>query len=146
MRDGEASVNHELTLLSKIFNLAIDYKVTDTNPCTKVRKYRLDDKRYRYLLPEEEPALMAALSGPRAHLKVLVQVALGTGMRLGEQLRLCWDKVDFTRGILIVTRTKNGRDREIPMNPEVLESLLALRESIKGTRICICESAYRHSH
>ena len=39
-----ASVNHELTLLSKIFSLAIDYKVTDTNPCTKVRKYRLDNK------------------------------------------------------------------------------------------------------
>ena len=44
-----ASVNHELTLLSKIFNLAIDYKVTDTNPCTKVKKYKLDNKRYRYL-------------------------------------------------------------------------------------------------
>ncbi len=127
-----ASVNHELTLLSKAFSLAIDYKVTDTNPCTKVRKYRLDNKRYRYLLPEEEPALMAALRGPRAHQKALVQVALGTGMRLGEQLRLCWDKVDFSRRVLVVTRTKNGKDREIPMNPEVLESLLALRESSKA--------------
>ena len=30
-----ASVNFELNLLVKIFNLAIDYKVTDTNPCMK---------------------------------------------------------------------------------------------------------------
>jgi integrase len=72
----------------------------------------LDNKRYRCLMTEEEPALMVALEGPRAHLKPLVRVALGTGMRLGEQLRLCWERVDFARGILIVTKTKSGMDRE----------------------------------
>ncbi len=127
-----ASVNHELTLLSKIFNLAIDYKVTDTNPCAKVKNYKLDNKRYRYLLPEEEPRLMAALSGPRAHLKPLVIVAIGTGMRQGEQLRLTWDRVDFSRRVLILTKTKSGKDREIPMNPEVLKTLFALRSRSKG--------------
>jgi integrase len=127
-----ASVNHELTLLSKIFNLAIDYKVTDTNPCTKVKKYTLDNKRYRYLLPEEEPALMDALSGLRAHLKPLVTIALGTGMRLGEQLRLTWDRVDFSRRVLIVTKTKSGKDREIPMNPEVMKTLFALQSRSSG--------------
>ncbi|MGH9971968.1 MAG: tyrosine-type recombinase/integrase [Pyrinomonadaceae bacterium] len=127
-----ASVNHELTLLSKIFNLAIDYKVTDTNPCTKVKKYKLDNQRYRYLLPEEEPRLMAALSGPRAHLKPLVTVAIGTGMRQGEQLRLTWDRVDFSRRVLILTKTKSGKDREIPMNPEVVKTLFALRSRSKG--------------
>jgi integrase len=127
-----ASVNHELTLLSKIFNLAIDYKVTDTNPCTKVKKYKLDNKRYRYLLPEEEPRLMAALSGPRAHLKPLVIVALGTGMRQGEQLRLTWDRVDFSRRVLVLTKTKSGKDREVPMNPEVVKTLFALRSRSKG--------------
>jgi integrase len=122
-----ASVNQELTLLSKIFNLAIDYRVTDVNPCKKVRPYRLDNKRYRYLLPEEEPTLMSALEGPRAHLKLLVKVALGTGMRLGEQLNLCWEHVDFTRGVVIVTNTKSGKDREVPMNPDVLDALVSLR-------------------
>jgi integrase len=126
-----ASVNLELNLLSKIFNLAIDYKVTDTNPCMKVKRYRLDNKRYRYLLPEEEPRLMAALCGPRAHLKPLVIVAIGTGMRQGEQLRLTWDRVDFSRRVLILTKTKT-RDREVPMNPEVFESLTALREESTG--------------
>jgi integrase len=127
-----ASVNHELTLLSKIFNLAIDYKVTDTNPCTKVKKYQLDNKRYRYLLPEEEPRLMAALSGPRAHLKPLVIVALGTGMRQSEQLRLTWDRVDFSRRVLVLTKTKSGKDREVPMNPAVLKTLFALRSCANG--------------
>ena len=127
-----ASVNHELNVLSKIFNLATDYGVTDTNPCRKVKKYPLDNKRYRYLLPEEEPALMAALSGRRAHLKPMVKIAIGTGMRQGEQLSLTWDRVDFSRGVLIVTKTKSGKDREIPMNPEVFEILRAMREKSTG--------------
>ena len=72
----------------------------------------LDNKRYRYLLPEEEPRLMAALTGPRAHLKPMVTVALGTGMRLGEQLRLTWDRVDFSRRVLVVTKTKSEGSRD----------------------------------
>ena len=64
-----ASVNRELELLSKIFNLAIDYGVADFNPCSKVRKLRLNNKRVRYLLDEEETKLLSALTGPRAHLR-----------------------------------------------------------------------------
>lgn len=64
-----ATVNREFDVLSKIFSLAIDSKKTDTNPCFKVKKLRVSNQRYRYLLPEEEPHLMAALDGPRAHLK-----------------------------------------------------------------------------
>ena len=98
----------------------------------KVKKYTLDNKRYRYLMPEEEPALMAALEGPRAHLKPMVKIALGTGMRLSEQLHLCWERVDLSRGVLILTKTKTGKDREIPMNPEVFEILSALRTQSTG--------------
>lgn len=138
-----ASVNHELTLLSKIFNLAIDYKVTDTNPCKKVKKYKLDNKRYRYLLPEEEPRLMAALSGPRAHLKPLVIVAIGTGMRRGELLSLRWANVDFSRGLIHVMnsrreQTKSGHSRSIPMNRISRTELLAcFTPSIRSYRVCI---------
>jgi integrase len=53
-------------------------------------------------------------------------------MRLGELLRLCWDRVDFSLGVLIVTKTKSGNDREIPMKPEVFEALLVLRESLNA--------------
>jgi hypothetical protein len=33
-------------------------------------------------------------------------VALRTGMRLGEQLRFTWDRVDFSRRVLVVTHDK----------------------------------------
>jgi hypothetical protein len=83
-----AAVNRELTLLSLAFSLAVKYDRAESNPCNKVDLFTLDNLRYRYLLPEEEPRLMAQLNGPRAHLKPAVTVALGTGTRMSEQLQM----------------------------------------------------------
>ncbi|MDQ3649917.1 MAG: site-specific integrase [Acidobacteriota bacterium] len=127
-----ATVNRELVVLSKIINLAIDYKKADFNPCSKVKKFRLDNRRFRYLLPEEEPALMNVLTGPRAHLKPIVAVALGTGMRRGEQLSLRRNQVDFSRNIVMARKTKSGKDRDIPMNSEVRNILFELCKGKTG--------------
>ena len=66
---------------------------------------------------------MAHLSGPRAHLQPAVIIALGTGMRMGEQLRMKRHQVDFLRNIVTARDTKNGRPRDIPMNDDVREAL-----------------------
>ena len=121
-----ATVNRELNLLSSAFSLAVLYDKAEFNPCSKVDLFPLDNLRYRYLLPEEEPRLMAELSGPRAHLRPAVIVALGTGMRLGEQLSMKRSQVDFLRSIVTARKTKNGRPRNIPMNDEVRETLAEL--------------------
>jgi integrase len=119
-----ASVNRELELLSRIFNLAIDYGVAETNPCSKVRKLRLNNKRIRYLSDEEEPLLFAALTGQRVHLRPMVITAIGTGMRRGDQLNLRWEKVDFQRNVIYVPNSKTDRDYTVPMNQDVRNELL----------------------
>jgi integrase len=121
-----ATVNRELTLLSSAYSLAVKYDKAESNPCSKVDLFTLDNLRYRYLLPEEEPRLMEHLSGPRAHLKHAAVVALGTGMRMGEQLRMKRHQVDFLRNIITARDTKNGRPRDIPMNDDVREALAEL--------------------
>jgi integrase len=121
-----ATVNRELTLLSSAFTLAVKYDKAESNPCNKVDQFTLDNLRYRYLLPEEEPKLISQLDGPRAHLKSAVIIALCTGMRMGEQLRMKRQQVDFLRNIVTARDTKNGRPRDIPMNDEVREALAEL--------------------
>src|SRR5262249_3346883 len=49
-----ASVNRELELLSRIFSLAVRWGLAEFNPCSRVSKFKLQNQRYRYLLPEEE--------------------------------------------------------------------------------------------
>jgi len=46
---------------------------------------------------------------------VLVEVALNTGLRRGEQFALRWEHVDFTTGVLTVPRSKHGEARRLPM-------------------------------
>jgi len=124
-----ASVNREFETLSRLFNLAIDFKKAESNPSSRVKKFKLDNERYRYLLPEEEPVLMSVLTGKREHLKGMITVALGLGLRKREQLNLRRDQVDFSRNVVVATKTKGRKNREIPMdvlNPEVREILLEM--------------------
>ena len=87
---------------------------------------REDNQRRRYLTVEEEERLMKDLSGRRAHLRPIVQLAIQTGMRRGELLSLKWANVDFARGVIRVTKTKTNKDRDVPLNSESRQILLDL--------------------
>ena len=123
---SRTTVSLEMALVSRIFSLAVEMGETDQNPCSRVRKLKLDNQRYRYLLPEEEPLLKEVLTGQREHLLDLVSIAIGTGLRKNEQLGLKVEQLDFARNVIIATRTKAGKNREVPMNSEVREILLRL--------------------
>jgi len=66
----------------------------------------------------------------------LFVVALNTGMRKGELAGLCWDRLDFSRSMIEVSRirdryglrntTKSGVARHVPMNEMVKQTLMKL--------------------
>lgn len=58
-------------------------------------------------------------------------VAIGTGMRRGDQLNLRWEKVDFQLGVIYVPNSKTGNSYPVPMNKEVRGVLLGLRRKSK---------------
>lgn len=138
-----ASVNMELAVLSRIFSLALELEAASTNPCRKVRKLRVDNQRRRYLSADEETRLMAQLTKRRKHLKPIVLLALGTGMRRGELLSLCWQQVDFQRGVIHVVNTKSAHDRIVPMSQQVRELLLDHRRGAKGQWVFVTKKTKR---
>jgi integrase len=113
---AKATVNRELELLSRIFTLAISNRLVRTNPVSEVEHLKGEVRRTRYLLPEEEEKLMTQLTGKRSHLRLIILIALHTGMRRGEILRLKKSDLDFHRGEILVTETKIDEDRTVPMN------------------------------
>lgn len=122
-----ASVNRELELLSHIFTLAQDHGLVNENPCRRVRKFKLDNRRERVLSKDEEQRLLTALASPRKeYLRVMVLLALHTGMRRGEIGRLTWRDIDFAQRRLFVRRTKTGRNGFVPMNRTVDDLLGSL--------------------
>ncbi len=127
-----ASVNRELELLSRIFSLAIFLGHAESNPCSRVSKFKLQNQRHRYLLPDEEPVLLAQCTGKRKHLADMIRFALGTGARKSEQLSLKVRQVDFFRDLIVFDKTKSGKPRTVEMNSEVRQILLDL---CKGKRL-----------
>jgi integrase len=118
-RRSPATVNREMEILSKVFTLAVEYGVTTDNPCRKVKKLHVNNKRMRYLLDEEEPRLFAQLVDERAHLRDMVTVAIGTGMRRSDHFPLRRGKMDFQRDYIWVPNSKTGRDYPVPMSDAV---------------------------
>ena len=121
-----ASVNLELQLLSRIFSLAIRLGLADSNPCSRVSKFKLQNQRHRYLLPDEEPLLLAQCTGNRKHLATMIPFAIATGARKSEQLNLKVRQIDFFRNLVLFDKTKSGRDRMVELNSEIRQMLLEL--------------------
>jgi integrase len=63
----------------------------------------------------------------------LVGLAVSTGMRVGELIRLDCADVDWGSGTLLIRKTKFGKDRLVPLHPTTLTALRVyadLRQSI----------------
>ncbi len=117
-----ASVNREITVLRRMFNLAVREELADKNPCWQVKMVPENSVRDRILSPEELDLLLRFL--PR-HAAQILCFAYWTGMRPGEIFNLTWDKVDLTEKVikLAATDTKTSEPRVIFLDGEVLEIL-----------------------
>lgn len=107
-----ASVNREIEVMKRIFNLAFRNEMVARNPCWKVTRLAEKNARDRILSAEELEKLGKEL--PR-HALDFVFVAYYTGMRPGEIFGLTWDRVNLEEGYLNLTQedTKTGEARRI---------------------------------
>ncbi len=84
--------------------------------------------RLRWLRPEEAQALIAAAADePRApHTADFIRLALNTGCRKNELLKLEWQRVDFHTNLFYLDthHTKTRKRRSIPLNNEAKTALL----------------------
>lgn len=117
-----ATVNYHVRILSKIFSMAVDAEILESNPCRRVRMLRLDNKRTRVLSDEEEERLLLALNKNKL-VQEIVTLALHTGLRRGEIFNLAWSDVDFARRVIVIQQSKSGNKRTVPMNSTVSELL-----------------------
>lgn len=120
-----ATVNRALACLKCMFNKAIGWGKATENPVLKVKLFKENNKRLRYLEKEEIVNLLSKCGG---HLKPIVITALNTGMRKGEILGLKWHDIDFRRNIIYLYHTKNGEKREVPMNEQVKTALIKVKK------------------
>jgi integrase len=118
-----ATVNRYLACLQSMYNKAIAWeRFSGGNPVARVKKLKENNARTRFLTAEEIKRL---LDNSTEHLRVIIMVAVSTGMRSGEIFSLKWEAMDFERGFIYLTQTKNGERREVPLNEHAKRELMA---------------------
>ena len=77
-----ATIRHAKIVLSAIFTTALNDGVIPLHPCKGVKSPTVPRKEFRIVTPEQFESIYAALPDPQARL--LVEVAIDSGMRWGE--------------------------------------------------------------
>jgi len=117
-----ASINRELEVMKRIYNLAMREEMVTRNPCWKVTRLSERNARDRVLTLEERERLLKELP---QHAAEVVTAAYCTGMRAGEIFGMSWDRVNMREGYFNLTSkdTKTGEARRVYFNGEVKEIL-----------------------
>lgn len=98
-----ATIRHNKIILSAIFTTALNDFIVALHPCRGVKSPTVAVKEYRILTPGEFDRLQAALPSDAAQL--LIEVAIGSGLRWGELIELRPRDLHWPSGIVTVTRT-----------------------------------------
>jgi len=123
---SNATTNRALALLKAMFNKANQWGRFDGNNPVKGVKFLKEQARLRFLEKEEIAKLIENSAG---YLRSIIILAVNTGMRKGEMLKLKWRDIDFQRNIIYLYETKNGEKREVPMNDTVKTALMKISKN-----------------
>jgi len=107
---SETSVNNLLELISAIINFAknmLDIKIDNHLVNKKVRRFKLDNKRERYLNKDEIQLLLQKIKNYRK-LDLAVRFALSTGTRLYTVLTIQKKHIDIKNRTVVLSDHKNS--------------------------------------
>lgn len=133
-------------LFSASLVAAADAEIIDVNPAYKMKMAGGAKAQERFLTREEFAKVRAEM--PSTHDQLIIDFAVNTGLRPSELAGLHWNRVDLDRGLIRVVETfdeiggsikaypKGKQVRDVPLTPELVEDLRALREERGAVRDC----------
>lgn len=140
-----SSIRKCFYLLSSSLKAAVYEGLLETNPCAGVRLPTLPPGRERYLEEEELARIRNQLTEPY---RLLVELLVGTGLRISEACGLHRARVDLdaltlrvhevwdVRSRRMIPYPKGKRARTVPISPELGERLAAWWDAHPATGDC----------
>jgi len=137
----KSTVNRESSCLRLIFQKAISWGYLTENPMKGLKPFsEKDNYMERVLSPGEEKRLLENCASKPV--KDFIVFGLNTGMRMGEILSLEWKNVSLEKRAILVTMTKSGKNREIPINDTLYSLLDRLRANNGSGRMFPYSNVY----
>jgi integrase len=122
-----ATITKSLNTFSQVWTSAAarDF-VRGECPVRRVKRPKQDNARLRFFTRNEAQLLLKALRARSTDMHDIAMLSLFAGLRAGEIHGLRWADVDFGTDLLTILDTKNGKNRHVPVVPEV-QSVLQRR-------------------
>ena len=119
-----ATANRHLSLLHRMFKLAIHWGFLDKNPSTGICKHQENNERHRYLSDEEIFRFIDALKTEENPVAAAAfELLLYTGVRRQEALDAKWEHIDLQKRTWFIPRSKSGKLRHVILNSMAVDLL-----------------------
>jgi integrase len=135
-------------LMEKATTIWVKDTGLDRNPADMIEVKRPNDSRTRFLAKDELERLKVALEEKKyrkgtkelnqtnLRMRLIVLIAISTGVRSAEVHRLRWSEVLYSKGLIAVTaKLKGGPERYVPMPLELANELQSYPRIIGEDRI-----------
>jgi integrase len=126
--------NRMLALLSKMFNLAIEWGWRPDNPAKGIQRFQ-EDKRETWLTVDQLQRLINALANyPDQNAANALRLLILTGAREGEVLSATRNQFDLNRGIWTKPshHTKQKKTEHVPLSRAAIELLVGMKQGASG--------------
>lgn len=142
---SDNTLNHYHRILSAILQDAVEWQILSYNPVSRIKPPRFKRKETPYYDEEQTSTLLQALESEPLKFKILVILALFTGLRRGELMGLEWKDIDFEKGTLSVLRssqyvpgkgiiTKEPKNKTSKRNITIPPSIIVLLKQYKSVQ------------
>jgi integrase len=121
--DTPEAANNLLKTLRVLLNYAVEIGMIASNPAVRVKTYRNHNSEGYHTWSEDEIAAFEAAHPIGSKARLALALALYTGQRRGDIVRMGWQNVRADR--ISVRQQKTGAKLTIPIHPELARALTA---------------------
>ena len=137
--NSNATINRKMAALSKLLRKA--YRMGNIHSLPEFRRQKEKAGRIRFLEPEEETRLFAAIAKRNADCHRLAVFLVDTGCRIGEAIGLIWNDLQEDRASFWLT--KSGRSRTVPLTRRALAAVSIERGRLRGPFAMLNQVGFR---
>lgn len=137
---GPHAANTRLTIVSRIFNWAIDKGLLDWNPCHRMKKPGQAYARTRVLSLTEIKAILQWAEKERLHMWAFWWLSFLTAQRRSEVLGMQWDQINWEERVWGFRGKGKGRGKPhvLPLAAKAIEVLKRIQPVTGNTPFVIC--------
>lgn len=140
------TINIAVAILKGMFASAEDAELIVKNPCARIKRVAVDEKRVTVFTKREQHKLECGVRQDGRLRMYGILISLYMGFRIGELLALTWDDVDFSHNTITVNKTTASgiEDKEytspktkssirvLPIPPNLLPILKLMKKCSEG--------------